>query len=158
MNHCLGKGRLPCELLIIGEAPGNTENMTGSVFCGKAGRLLDTMLDSVDLHHTHFITNVVACRPCDDLRSGFRKPKAKEAEICRTRLYDLQRIARPKGIVVLGRVAERFFKSLYPLPTLFLYHPSYILRRGGWGTPESKTFVKSLIDFDDEMKGVPDVD
>ena len=60
----LGAGPQPCDVMVIGEAPGQREDDSGTPFVGKAGQYLDEMFDRVGLKRSKmFITNAVSCRP-----------------------------------------------------------------------------------------------
>lgn len=100
-------GRVPLKkttkLFIIGEAPGQDEDRKGYAFVGKAGKLLDSVLEDVGRILTlqnFYITNVVACRPPNN-----RDPNMEEIENCRPRLLKQIDHANVKVIVTLGKVA-----------------------------------------------------
>ncbi|MCM8804878.1 MAG: uracil-DNA glycosylase, partial [Candidatus Omnitrophica bacterium] len=63
-NVVFGYGNLNSKLMFIGEAPGKSEDEKGVPFCGKAGKILDTLLESISLKRKNiYITNVLKCRP-----------------------------------------------------------------------------------------------
>jgi uracil-DNA glycosylase family 4 len=142
-----GEGHPQPELLILGEAPGEAEDLSGVPFVGEAGVILRRALRSrhVGLGEARiYIANVVACRPPQN-----RKPEKGEREACEPRLHELVRILRPKAILLLGLSAAHwcgirelganrgivprsnwpaFGEALLRLRAIVLtYHPSYIL-------------------------------
>lgn len=139
-NHVLARGEIPCDIVFIGEAPGKTEDYTGFPFVGVAGRLLQDWIDEVKeqltkeerTHFTYAITNVLACRPCDNKQGPNRAPMQHETSKCLPRLKRFIKIANPIGIVFLGNIAWEANKVIAPfdLTTLKIYHPSYVVRQG----------------------------
>ena len=96
-----GVGRADAELMFIGEGPGEQEDLTGEPFVGPAGRLLDDMLELIDLHRSQvYIANVVKCRPPRN-----RDPLGEEQNACRHWLDGQLALVRPKIVVCLGRIA-----------------------------------------------------
>jgi uracil-DNA glycosylase len=78
INAVAGEGPCPVEIMLVGEAPGREEDLTGRPFVGRAGRLLDAALTEAGLKRSEvFITSVIKCRPPDN-----RKPKRYEIEAC----------------------------------------------------------------------------
>ena len=101
-NVVVGVGNPLAEVMFIGERPGENEDLQGEPFVGRAGKLLDKMLDAVELdRHTNvYIANIVKCRPPQN-----RDPKPEEQEQCIEWLRAQVRLIRPKVIVCLGRIA-----------------------------------------------------
>ena len=101
-NVVVGVGNPLAEVMFIGEGPGENEDLQGEPFVGRAGKLLDKMLDAVELdRHTNvYIANIVKCRPPQN-----RDPKPEEQEQCIEWLRAQVRLIRPKVIVCLGRIA-----------------------------------------------------
>lgn len=130
-NHVLGRGHIPATLLLLGEAPGLTEDVYGKPFWGPAGDVLAEILRRAALTGTHFISNVLACIPRDDGRHGFREPTTEEALACAPRLLELVELVRPRGIVLLGQVAKRHGPkgaTVKRIRKLYLPHPAWIAR------------------------------
>jgi len=146
-----GRGNLDSPIFLVGEAPGASEEISGQPFCGRAGKLLDHLLEDLHLTDRVYISNVIHCRPPDN-----RKPTDKEIKICREYLvYELQTI-QPRVIVLLGKTAMKFvesvihrdhylhagclpiaFKKFCSIPDVLVictYHPAYCLRRGDGAT------------------------
>lgn len=149
------------EILFIGEAPGNTEDLTGKPFIGKAGDLLEHWISDAeddicrDIQPLNFgglaygITNIVCCRPLDEDRK-IRPPSKEEARACSERLGDMLEVLKPKVIILLGKVAESHYKmpgSLVGTPVLALQRPIDILRNGGVGSLSYVQNLVKLVDF-----------
>jgi len=133
-----GSGNKNADWMFIGEAPGQSEDLQGLPFVGKAGQLLTEMLRAIDLDREQvFITNVVKCRP-----PANRDPKPIEIETCKPYLLRQLALIKPKIIVVLGRVAAQALlntdepigklrgkiHALNDTPVVVVYHPAYLLR------------------------------
>ena len=105
-----GVGNAQAEVMLIGEGPGEQEDLQGVPFVGPAGKLLDDMLEMIDLDRQKvYIANIVKCRPPRN-----RDPLNVEQEACRPWLDRQIALVNPKIIVCLGRIAA--------------YHPSALLR------------------------------
>ncbi len=140
-NAVFGEGNERAELLFVGEAPGEEEDMQGRPFVGRAGKLLDQLIERIGLKREDvYICNVLKCRPPNN-----RDPEPQEAEACESYLRSQIEIVGPKVICTLGRHAyntllkkdERItkirgtfteYRGIKVLPT---YHPSYLLRNQG---------------------------
>ena len=137
-NVVFGEGARDAEVMFIGEGPGEQEDLTGRPFVGRAGQLLDDMLEMIDLRREKvFIGNMVKCRP-----PGNRDPLNIEQEACIGYLRNQVALIRPKIIVCLGRIAAmslikedfritrehgRWF-DLGSRRIMATYHPSALLR------------------------------
>ena len=152
-NVVFGDGNPEAELLFIGEGPGANEDAQGLPFVGRAGKLLDDMLEMIDLDRTKiFITNIVKCRPPQN-----RDPLNVEQDACIGYLRQQTQILQPKILVCLGRIAAmrlmnpKFritkehgqFYDLGTMRAMALYHPSALLRDPS-KRPESFDDLKSL--------------
>ncbi|MDD5411551.1 MAG: uracil-DNA glycosylase [Methylobacter sp.] len=133
-----GSGNKHADWMVIGEAPGQSEDQQGLPFVGNAGQLLTEMLRAIGLdRESVFITNVVKCRP-----PGNRDPKPNEIEACNEYLQRQQALVKPKIILAVGRIAaQALLKTDEPLaklrgkvhilndtPVVVVYHPAYLLR------------------------------
>ena len=108
-NVVVGVGSEKAEVMFIGEGPGENEDLQGEPFVGRAGKLLDKMLEAVDLDRNKniYIANIVKCRPPQN-----RDPKPDEQEMCIDWLRAQVKMINPKIIVCLGRIAAgRIIKS-----------------------------------------------
>jgi len=97
--------------MLVGEAPGRQEDLTGEPFVGAAGKFLDTLLASVGLSRDDvYITNVVKSRPSIGPAPGRnRPPTPQEIAACRRWLDDELQIVQPRVVVTLGQVALDHF-------------------------------------------------
>jgi uracil-DNA glycosylase family 4 len=145
-EHCpkatrkvFARGRLPCDVLFVGEAPAESEDTCGSPFVGKAGHLLDQIIAAAlgpDPSVSWAFTNVVACIPRGDDGKKFREPDVDQMESCQPRLTELVALADPRLVVCVGKVArewlQRGMKASVPFPpgcqTIEIKHPAAILR------------------------------
>ena len=96
-----GVGNREAEVMLIGEGPGEQEDIQGVPFVGPAGQLLDSMLEMIDLDRSKvYIANIVKCRPPHN-----RDPKPEEQYACREWLARQIALIDPKLIVCLGRIS-----------------------------------------------------
>lgn len=96
-----GVGNCEAEVMLIGEGPGQQEDLKGEPFVGRAGQLLDKMLVAVGLDRSKvYIANIVKCRPPQN-----RDPQPEEQEACLPWLREQTRLIAPKIIVCVGRIA-----------------------------------------------------
>lgn len=133
------RGKIPCDVLIVGEAPGKSENILGQPFVGPAGKLLDQILeratDSVDWLAQGWneeaprvaFTNIVACIPRNEEGEKVHEPPAYAIKACSERLDEFVRLARPRLIVLVGKYAEKA-PPAYDCPRVSIMHPAAILR------------------------------
>ena len=100
-NLVFGVGKESAEVMFVGEGPGEQEDLQGEPFVGPAGKLLDTMLQIIDLDRSKvYIANMVKCRPPRN-----RDPQPAEQAACRGWLDRQIALVNPKIIVCLGRIA-----------------------------------------------------
>lgn len=139
-----GVGNPFSELLFVGEAPGEEEDLRGEPFVGKAGQLLTRIIGAMEYTREEiFIANVLKCRP--DMpagEAGNRKPKPAEMATCLPWLRDQIELIKPKVIVALGLTAvegllgePRTMRDVrgkwldyHGVPLMPTYHPAYLLR------------------------------
>lgn len=139
-----GDGVSTPTILIVGEAPGEQEDVQGKPFVGRSGQLLDNMLRAIghDRQTTTYITNVVKCRP-----PANRNPRDEEIAACAGYLERQLELLKPSAILAMGRfAAHALLKTNQPLqalrqtehvrhvgvsaiPVVVTYHPAYLLRR-----------------------------
>ena len=100
-NCVFGVGNRNAELMFVGEAPGEQEDLQGIPFVGRAGQLLDRYLFAVDIKREDvYIANILKCRPPHN-----REPLPAEEDACIGYLREQVRLIRPRVIVCLGRIA-----------------------------------------------------
>ena len=157
-----GFGCLKPLVMVIGEGPGADEDRSGLPFVGPAGKLLDKMLEAINLsRHTNcFIGNIVKCRPPKN-----RDPAPEETQACASFLHTQIHVLNPKMILAVGRIAAqnllstsdgigrlhgRFF-SYKGIPLMPTYHPSALLRDASLKKPaweDLKLFRSRLAEMD----------
>ena len=141
-NTVPGHGSCDAKVLFIGEAPGEQEDKEGIPFCGRAGKFLDEMIESIGYKREDvFICNTLKCRPPEN-----RDPKDKEKEVCKPYLLKQVSVIEPRLIVTLGRHSTETYlpgtggiSKLHGKPVrrpngqvyLPLYHPAAALHNGG---------------------------
>ena len=115
-------------LLVVGEAPGVTEDREGLPFVGPSGQVLDVeMLTPAGVRFA-YITNLVGCRPPKN-----RDPQSTEVAACASRLESLVEAIQPDGVVLVGAEATNYAKRASwaaNLPSVSILHPAYFLRLG----------------------------
>ena len=106
-----GEGSLDANIIFIGEAPGYNEEIQGRPFVGKAGKILDELLDSIELKRSDvFITNILFCRPPKN-----RSPLKKEIEMCKKYLDMQIDIIKPRIITPMGNFAASYILEKFGL-------------------------------------------
>lgn len=157
-----GEGHPRARLMLIGEGPGADEDRLGRPFVGKAGQLLDSILEAIQLERfTHtYIANVVKCRP-----PGNRAPRPEEAEQCLPWLYRQIELVSPVIIVLLGSTAlqnlidpdgritkmrGQWLVSKSGIKIMPTYHPAALLRDSSKKRPVWEDFQKVR----DELRGL----
>lgn len=122
--------RLPCDVLFVGEAPGERENDLGLPFVGPAGNLMDQIIyRALPAEVTYSLANLVCCYPKEAKEAGDHKPKYEEMMACQPRLIEFANIARPRLTVCVGDLAYRFVEKICTGPRVDIIHPSFILSR-----------------------------
>jgi uracil-DNA glycosylase len=138
-NTVFGVGDRRADWLVVGEAPGENEDMQGEPFVGQAGKLLDNMLKALGLDREQkvYIANVLKCRP-----PGNRNPEPQEVAQCEPFLRRQVQLLQPRIILAMGRFAvQSLLGSSEPIgklrgrrheymgvPVVVTYHPAYLLR------------------------------
>jgi len=160
-NLVFSDGNKDAKVMIVGEAPGRTEDELQKPFVGRAGKLLDSLLESINLNRSKvYITNVVNYRPDKN-----RKPTSEEINKFKKLLFKHIEIISPKCILLLGATAAsavlnhigplsevrgkwknvKIIKSYFDILTTF--HPAFLLRQPKKIKVSKKDFfkVKNLL-------------
>jgi uracil-DNA glycosylase family 4 len=157
-NAVPGEGDPKARLMLVGEAPGATEDQTGRPFVGQAGQLLDSILEAIDVPRNKvYITNIVKCRPPQN-----RKPLPDEVASCIPYLYRQLELIRPKVILALGGTAAESLlgvkktlgelrnkvHTFHGIPLVVTYHPAALLRNPNWKKPtwDDVRIARQLLD------------
>jgi len=137
-NVVFGVGDRTADVMFIGEGPGEQEDLSGEPFVGRAGKLLDDMMEMIYLNRENtFIANIVKCRPPQN-----RDPLGPEQEACYPWLERQIELITPKIIVCLGRIAAmRMIRDDFKITKehgewfekdgvkyMALFHPAALLR------------------------------
>lgn len=161
-NVVFGAGNPCARMILVGEAPGPQENKEGKPFVGTSGQALDDMLEEVGLDREElWISNVVKVWPNtrngDSLRT--RPPYAAERRASWPFFEREVEIISPEVMVLLGGTAAKqildsnfkvtrqrgeWYDGLNGIPTLATYHPSYILRMGGFDSSRGARLAEEL--------------
>lgn len=161
-NAVFGVGDPNADLVIIGESPGANEDKHGEPFVGRAGKLLDKILEAINFEREDvYITNILKSRPPRN-----RNPKPEEIEAHLPILYKQIALINPKIILCVGKVAGNTmldrrsslknlrdkFHDFYGIPLMVTYHPAALLRNPQWKRPTWED-VKLLRTRYDELTG-----
>lgn len=130
--------------MLVGEAPGAQEDLTGEPFVGRAGKRLDQLLRDVGIERKEvYVTNVVKCRPPKN-----RNPKPVELTNCREYLDHQLRLVQPRVLCALGTISAQSLLNTKEsigslrgriheyrgLVLICTYHPAYVVRSPSAGT------------------------
>jgi len=164
-NPVFGVGDPEADLVIIGEAPGRDEDKEGEPFVGRAGQLLDKILDAINFRREDvYITNILKSRPPRN-----RDPHQEEIEAHLPILYKQLALIRPEIILAVGKVAGNTLldrssslstlrdqeHDFYGIPLMVTYHPAALLRNSQWKRPTWED-VKLLRTRYDQLTGDDD--
>ncbi|MCI0707608.1 MAG: uracil-DNA glycosylase [Ignavibacteriae bacterium] len=159
-----GVGNPNADIVIVGEAPGADEDAQGEPFVGRAGQLLNKILEAINFKREEvYICNILKCRP-----PGNRDPQPEEVEACIPHLWKQIEIIKPKLILCLGRIsAQMLLKTNASLgdmrgkvhdyrgiKMMVTYHPAALLRNPNWKKPTWED-VQKFRKMYDEMKQQP---
>jgi len=157
-NPVPGEGAEDAGFMLVGEAPGATEDETGRPFVGQAGQLLSKILAAINLTREQvFICNVLKHRP-----PGNRNPRPEEVTACGPFLVRQIELIRPRVIVALGTIAAQTLLETklsigklrgqihryYGVPLIVTYHPAALLRNPAWKRPtwEDVQLARRILD------------
>ncbi len=156
-----GVGNPKAEIVLIGEAPGADEDAKGEPFVGRAGQLLNKILEAIHFKREEvYICNILKCRPPNN-----RDPLPEEVQQCEPYLWKQLEIIKPKIILCLGRISAQVLlktadsltklrESVHDyrgIPLMVTYHPAALLRNPNWKRPTWED-VQKLRKMYDEMK------
>jgi DNA polymerase len=161
IKFVFGVGNPKADVVVVGEAPGADEDEKGEPFVGRAGQLLNKILEAVQFKREEvFICNILKCRPPNN-----RDPQTEEIDCCEPYLWKQLEIISPKMILCAGRIAgQSLLKTNSTLtllrgkvhdyrgiPLMVTYHPAALLRNPNWKRPcwEDMQQFRKLYD---EMK------
>lgn len=160
-NFVFGVGNPHADIVVVGEAPGADEDAQGEPFVGRAGQLLNKILEAIQFKREEvYICNILKCRPPNN-----RDPLPEEIDCCEPYLWKQMEIIKPKMILCLGRIAGQAllktndslsalrgkFFDYRGIKLMVTYHPAALLRNPNWKKPaweDVQLFRKTY----DEMK------
>jgi uracil-DNA glycosylase len=157
-NFVFGVGNPNADIMFIGEAPGADEDEKGEPFVGRAGQLLNKIIQAVEWKREDvFIANILKCRP-----PGNRDPLASEVELCENYLKKQIELIKPVMMVCLGRIAAQTLlrtkdsltvlrssiHSYHGVPLYVTFHPAALLRNPNWKPATWEDFKKIKSDYD----------
>ncbi|MEW6060603.1 MAG: uracil-DNA glycosylase [Bacteroidota bacterium] len=155
-----GVGNSNADVMVIGEAPGADEDAQGEPFVGRAGQLLNKILEAIHFKREDvYIANILKCRPPNN-----RRPAPEEVEQCEPYLWKQIDLIQPKFILCLGLTAAqtllrttesmgqlRQSTHLYRnIPVVVTYHPAALLRNPNWKRPTWEDVQKLRKMYDEE--------
>jgi len=171
-NVVISRGNPGASLLIIGEAPGPQENIQGKPFVGRAGQLLDKILEAGGFNPETdvFITNSVFRMPPGEDGKAFRKPTDEEIKYYRPYVNEIIRLMNPLIMLLTGNVACQSILGKTGITSLHgqwsqmdgrwvmpIYHPSYLLRNPSRepGSPKAQMWddIREVRRKYDELMG-----
>lgn len=135
----LARGKIPCDVLLIGEAPGEAENVLGTPFVGPAGKLLDHVMDRA-LNGRQLrlaFTNIVGCIPREEDRKKAVEPDPDSIVKCQPRLTEFIQLASPKLVIMVGKLSTEWLSGKWKdslslkefgIKGVSIDHPAFILR------------------------------
>ena len=111
LNTVPGEGSIDAKVVLVGEAPGKKEDELGRPFVGRAGTLLDSLLDGVGLERSEvYILNILKCRPPKN-----RRPKKVEISSCETYLLSQLSVLKPRVLAPMGNSSLSYFQRKFGL-------------------------------------------
>lgn len=161
IKFVFGVGNPNADIVFVGEAPGADEDAQGEPFVGRAGQLLNKILDAIHFKREEvYICNILKCRPPNN-----RDPEPEEIDACEPHLWKQLELMQPKIIVCLGRVAAQTLlrttdglnimrgkvHDYRGIKLVVTYHPAALLRNPNWKKPtwEDVQWIRKMYD---EMK------
>jgi len=157
-----GVGNPQADLVLVGEAPGADEDAQGEPFVGRAGQLLNKILEAINFKREEvYICNILKCRPPNN-----REPLPEEVTKCEPYLWKQLEIIKPKIILCLGRVAAQVLlktnasltnlrgtmHDYHGIKLMVTYHPAALLRNPNWKRPTWEDVQQLRKEYDSMKK------
>lgn len=161
-SFVFGVGNPNADVMFIGEAPGADEDLRGEPFVGRAGQLLNKIIESVQLRREDvYICNILKCRPPNN-----RDPEPEEMRTCTPYLVKQIELVKPKFIICLGRIAAHWLLQtketlgslrervhhVHGATLLVTYHPAALLRNPNWKRPTWEDMKRFRKLYDEELQ------
>ena len=148
------KGKIPCDVLFVGEAPGQSEDTLGKPFVGPAGHLLERMIENANPGEARVaFTNVISCIPLGSDGRKVKEPPKDSVTACSDRLDEVLRLCKPDWLVGVGKLSdsvieERYSEKGYGIESII--HPAAILRadvsQKGLAIQRTEIILRDLFD------------
>lgn len=160
-NPVFGVGNPDADVMVIGEAPGADEDKKGEPFVGRAGQLLDKIMEAIGFSRDDiYIANILKSRPPNN-----RNPQPHEVAAHEPILYRQISLIRPRLILCVGRVSgttllkcddsltnlRQRFHDFHGIPLLVTYHPAALLRNPNWKRPTWEDVQMLRARYDEMM-------
>lgn len=157
----LARGRVPADILLIGEAPGASEDVLAKPFCGPAGKLMDHIINRALDGQSYCLTNLVACIPRGDGGKKIAEPPEYAIEECAPRLQEMIDLCSPYLIVCVGKLAVKWVTKLSAPSSsahvahsyVEIIHPAAILRMDV--SQKSLAIQRTIVTLADAVDELP---
>ncbi|HEY6190766.1 MAG TPA: uracil-DNA glycosylase [Bacteroidota bacterium] len=161
IKFVFGTGNTNADIMFIGEAPGADEDAQGEPFVGRAGQLLNKIIEAIGMKREEvYICNILKCRPPQN-----RDPLPSEMETCSPYLLKQIDLIKPKFIVCLGRISAQWLlrtnetlsalrgrtHEFHGATLIVTYHPAALLRNPAWKRPAWED-MKVLMELHEKRK------
>ena len=162
----IARGRVPCNVLFIGEAPGVSEDALGKPFVGPAGKLLDKIIEqgmSITVVEdgeedagviSHALTNLVCCFPREAKESGNHEPPEEAIEACAARLREFVELCNPDLVVRVGSLADKWAPDFPDSHQVSILHPAAVLRMDV--SKKGLAIQRTIVALADAVEGLGD--
>lgn len=150
----VGRGEMPADVLLLGEAPSKSEDIIGVPFIGPSGELLNTMMEEAAINlgfkqlPSFYMTNIVLCRPyvTDEKADEYlasREPTAIEIFQCTPNILKIIAAVQPKVTIFVGKIAEENYADEL-IDHVRIFHPTFLLKHGGKTSPYYMTDLRLI--------------
>ena len=155
-SRVLGEGSTPADILFIGEAPGKSEDLMGVPYVGPSGVLLKRMIDDATNRlgltgaPSYFVTYMIQCRPyIQDVQVEdyfeYREPSKEEVLNCMPNLLDEVQRVKPKVVIFIGKLAEKFYGKEFAVHSKIL-PLDFLVKFGGPASPNYLSTVRLIME------------
>lgn len=131
----LARGTVPADVLLVGEAPGGSEDVLGRPFVGPAGKLLDALIEdatkAAGVSPKLLFTNLISCIPKDVHGKKTTEPPEDSIYACADRLNELVHIAKPSLLIMVGKLSQKYCPKVIDYEfdnSIDLIHPAALIR------------------------------
>jgi DNA polymerase len=138
---------MSADILIVGDAPGASDDLLGVPFVGSAGQLIDSMIAEIEDFPSTYFTTAILCHPKDE-KGEQREPAGVEFKTCSRWTARIFAGVNPKAVIFLGKLAAKHCRAFVPAngKIFSMMHPAYVMRNGGKSSPLFQHNVRVLED------------